>query len=322
MSNIITHHIDLDRNPYNFKQNRIAYKQMLNLIREEKFDVIHCNTPIGGLLGRLCGKKAKVPKIIYTAHGFHFYQGAPLINWLLYFPAERFLARDTDVLITMNKEDYERAKKYFNSCQLEYIPGIGINTQEIEIDRNKKRPELQIPEETMVLLSVGEMIERKNHETALRALAKLENQNYLYLICGRGKLESYLKKRAEELGIEDRVKFLGFRNDISEICIASDIFVFPSFQEGLPVAVMEAMAAGLPVVGSSIRGNVDLIQNGEGGFLIKPNDIEGFSKSIDEIMRDSALRRTMGLRNLNEAKKYDVEIVKNRMQEIYNSVLA
>ncbi|MEO1814643.1 MAG: glycosyltransferase family 4 protein [Acetobacterium sp.] len=315
------HHIDIDRNPYNFRQNRKAYRQMLSLMNDEKFDAIHCNTPMGGVLGRLCGKKAKVSKIIYTAHGFHFYKGAPILNWLVYYPAELILGRYTDLLITMNKEDYERAKKHFNSCRVEYIPGIGIDVNNVVMDRRKKRKELEIPDQTMVLLTVGEMIKRKNHETALKAVAKLKNRNFIYLICGMGVLEDDLKELAINLGIEKKVRFLGFRNDIREICMASDIFVFPSYQEGLPVAVMEAMSVGLPIVASSIRGNTDLLADGEGGFLHQPEEVGKISESIDKIIADPELRKTMGQRNLDEAKKYNEEIVKERMLELYQSIL-
>lgn len=317
---IIMHHIDLDRNPFNPK-NLKAYKQMLGLMEKEKFDAIHCNTPIGGVLGRLCGKKAGVPTVIYTAHGFHFYNGAPAINWILYYSAELFLSRYTDLIITMNNEDYERAKKSFKNTRVVYIPGVGIDVAEIEIDRGKKRNELGISDNTIALLSVGEMIKRKNYETALMALSKLKNKNYIYLICGSGKLENKLKEMTVKLGLVEKVKFLGFRNDISEICKTSDIFLFPSYQEGLPLAVMEAMAAGLPIICSSIRGNVDLIENGNGGFLHHPNDIDKFSASIENMIDNPYLIKEMGSRNLIEAKKYDVEIVKKKMQEIYKSVL-
>jgi glycosyltransferase involved in cell wall biosynthesis len=179
---------------------------------------------------------------------------------------------------------------------------------------------LGIPDGAIVLLTIGEMIKRKNHETALKALAQLKNDNYIFLICGRGELENYLKSLTVNLGIDDKVRFLGFRNDIPEICIASDIFVFPSYQEGLPVSVMEAMSAELPIIASKIRGNTDLIQNGNGGYLHEPEDYMGIARSIDKVIEDNKLRIEMGKRNKEEVKKYDKQVVKNRMREMYENL--
>jgi len=276
---LIRHHFDIQRSPFSLN-NIKAYKQLKKIMKSENFDAVHCHSPMGGALARLAAKSAGITPVIYTAHGFHFYNGAHLINWLLYYPVERFLSRCTDVLITINKEDYARAQR-FKAKKAIYVPGIGVDTKkfsEINMNRNKKRKELCLSKDTIAILSVGEMIKRKNHETALRALAKLETQNYMYLICGKGDLENYLKDLSISLGIKDKVKFLGYRNDIPEICIASDMFLFPSYQEGLPVSMMEAMAAGLPIVCSLIRGNTDLIDDGKGGYLIDPDDIDGSIK--------------------------------------------
>ncbi len=315
---IIRHPFDIQRSPFSLKNIR-AYKQLKKIMMSGKFDVVHCHSPMGGVLARLAAKSIGISPIIYTAHGFHFFKGAPLINWLAYYPIEKFLARYTDVLITINNEDYERAKK-FKAKKVVYVPGIGVDSSKfanVNIDRNKKRSELGISDNTVVLLSIGEMIKRKNHETALKALSKLNNRNFIYLICGRGELEGYLKEMTKKLDIEDKVRFLGFRNDIPEICLVSDIFVFPSYQEGLPVSVMEAMSAGLPIVSSSIRGNTDLIEHGKSGYLLEPDDVEGFAASIEKLINNSELRKSMATRNIEEVKKYDKEVVKEEMEGIY-----
>ncbi|MGM0877161.1 MAG: glycosyltransferase family 4 protein [Bacillota bacterium] len=318
---IIRHHFDIQRSPFSAK-NIDAYKQLKKLMKEEKFDAVHCHSPMGGVLARLAAKSLGITPVIYTAHGFHFYKGAPFINWAVYYPVEKFLARYTDHLITINKEDFNKANE-FKAGQVHNIPGIGIDTKkfsETAVSRKEKRAELGITEDTVVLLSIGEMIKRKNHETALRALAKLENQKYVYLICGRGELESYLKDLTISLGIQEKVRFLGFRNDIKEICIASDVFVFPSYQEGLPVSVMEAMSAGLPIICSEIRGNTDLIENGVGGYLLNPEDTDGFAASIQNLLEDAQMREDMGMKNVDEVKKYDTSIVKEKMREIYRAL--
>lgn len=303
------------------KENIKAYKLLKELIEEEQFDIIHCHTPVGAMLSRLAARDARAngTKVIYTAHGFHFYTGAPLINWMLYYPVERWLAHYTDVLITINKEDYERAKK-FKARQVEYIPGVGIDVDKFSpnpCDRDKKRQELGINSDDIVLLSVGELIKRKNHEVVLRALANIKNEQFFdkiqYLICGSGELETYLKHLTNELGINDHVKFLGYRKDISSICHCSDIFIFMSHQEGLPVALMEAMASGLPSICSNIRGNSDLIDDGINGFLV-PIHEESITMRLNQLLESPEIMNEFGASARRKIKKYDLGSVLKDMQ--------
>lgn len=319
---IVRHPLDIQRSPFSLK-NIKAYIQLKKVMKSENFDAVHCHSPMGGVLARLAAKSIGFYPVIYTAHGFHFYNGAPRKNWIIYYNVEKYLSKYTDTIVTINGEDFERART-FKAKKVIAVQGIGVDTSKFDnviVDRNKKREELAIPEGALVLLTIGEMIKRKNHETALKALARLKNQNYIFLICGKGELENYLKDLVVTLGIEDKVRFLGFRNDIPEICIASDIFVFPSFQEGLPVSVMEAMSAGLPIIASRIRGNTDLIQNGNGGFLHEPEDYIGFAKSIDKVIEDEILRAKMSVHNKNEVKKYDKKVVKETMSNLYSTII-
>lgn len=318
---IIRHHFDIERSPFSLK-NIKAYRQLKMIMRSEKFDAVHCHSPMGGVLTRLAAKSVGIAKILYTAHGFHFYKGAPIINWLVYYPVERFLARLTDILITINMEDYNKAQN-FKAKKVAYVPGIGVDTKkfrDVSLNRDQKRQELGLANDTIVVLSIGEMIKRKNYETALRALAKVDSDKIVYLICGTGQLEDYLKDFSKTLGVKDKVMFLGFRDDIPEICSASDLFLFPSYQEGLPVSVMEAMSAGLPIICSSIRGNEDLIINGINGYLANPKDEESFAEYISKLLSDPVLRNTISLNNIKEVEKYNKENVKKKMESVYNSM--
>ncbi len=255
-------HIPATRKPTDLSNYR-AYKQIVGLVKEYCYEFIHCHTPIGSVIGRCAAHKTHT-KIIYTAHGFHFYKGAPIKNWLFYFPAEWICSWWTDVQLTINTEDYQFAKKHLHAKKTEYIPGIGIDLDKYNCnlpDRSAKRMELGVSDEMIMLLSVGELIERKNHAAVLKAMAEMKNPRLIYFVCGTGILEADLKMQARELGIEKQVVFLGFRNDISELCQAADLFVFPSRQEGLSVALMEAIACKTPVICSRIRGNIDLIKN-------------------------------------------------------------
>ena len=315
------HHFDIQRSPFSFA-NFKAYRQLKEIMKSEVFDAVHCHSPMGGILARLAAKSVGIKTIIYTAHGFHFYKGAPLLNWVLYYNIEKILSYFTNIIITINNEDYAIAKS-FNSKFVKFVPGIGVDLNRFEGRSNvreKLRDELGIKNETTVLLTIGELIKRKNHEAILKALTLIKSGNYVLLICGRGELQDYLERFVHSHNLSSKVRFLGFRNDIPSICLSSDIFLFPSLQEGLPVSMMEAMAAGLPIVASKIRGNTDLIEDGNGGFLHIPSDIHSIAKSIETLIGDSDLRANMGSRNKNEVKKYDKEVVKEIMRDIYKCI--
>lgn len=313
--------LPFERAPFG-KNNFFVYKELKDIINKNDYDLIHCHTPVGGALGRLAASRArkKGTKILYTAHGFHFYKGAPTFSWLLYYPVEKLLSRYTDTLITINKEDYERAKSRFMAKKVEYIPGVGIELNRfntMDIDRDSKRNELGLPKDIFVVLSVGELNKNKNHEVVIRAIAKIDNSGIHYLVCGQGQLDEHLRNLSKELGIENQVHLLGFRKDIPEICKISDLFAFASYREGLSVALMEAMANGLPVVCSNIRGNSDLIESGKGGYLVEPGDVEGFAKYIKGLIEDSRLRSEFGDFNHKKIENYSIENVLKEMEEIY-----
>lgn len=300
------------------KVNINAYKELKKLIQENNYDIIHCHTPVAGVLTRLAARKNKNTTVIYTAHGFHFFKGAPLLNWLIYYPVERFCARFTDKLITINKEDYEIAKQFKlrKNGKVYYVPGIGIDLDKIEnikVDIKKKKAELGIQENTPVLLSVGELNKNKNHETVLQALSKSKDKNFIYLICGRGVLKEYLERKIQELHLENKAKLLGYRNDVIEILKIADLFIFPSKREGLPVSVIEAMAAGLPVIASYVRGNRDLIDKEN---LFEPEDVVTLTSLIEKQLDVIA---TDGLKKVTytNLEQYSLKNVLKQMAEIY-----
>ena len=317
------YNILFQRNPLK-RSNLKAYRSLKKVIDEGEYDIIHCHTPVGAMLTRLAAKEARKrgTKVLYTAHGFHFYKGAPAINWLLYYPVEKWLSRYTDVLITINKEDYERAKT-FKAGKVCYVPGVGIDLKKFSVgyvDRNEKRKEIGVHADDFVLLSVGELIPRKNHEVVIRAMSVLKHEGKLvhleYVICGRGAYESELKKLTEELGVADHIHFLGYRTDIAEICNCSDMFVFMSRQEGLPVALMEAMACGLPAVCSNIRGNIDLIENESTG-LIADNTPEEVAKAIETLRKDEKFCKRLASAAQQRIKQFDLSGVEDEIAKIY-----
>ncbi|MCI6377682.1 MAG: glycosyltransferase family 4 protein [Clostridiales bacterium] len=314
--------LPFSRSPFSVSNVKV-FGQLKRLIDEGGYSLIHCNTPVGGMLGRLAARRARRrgTKVVYTAHGFHFFTGAPVKNWLLFYPVERFLSRFTDLLITINGEDYARARR-FHAQKTALVSGVGVDLTRFEgpLDCAAVRRALGLGEEDTAVICVGEHSVRKNHETALRAVAPLERAHLLF--CGVGEREEALKALAGELGMAERAHFLGFRRDVPALLRASDIFLFPSLQEGLPVAQMEAMAAGLPCVVSNVRGNADLIQPGEGGYLNAPRDWKGFSEDVKRLMADAPLRREMGNRNRRVMQGYSLDEALRQMAALYQELLA
>lgn len=314
------------RSIFNLKDNMTAYKNLMSILKNEDIEVIHCNTPVGGIIGRVCGKKAGVKKVIYTAHGFHFYKGAPLINRTIFKWAEMLMAHWTDAIITMNQEDYNAAKRFKlrNHGKVFYTPGVGIDCnayKDVEVDRKKIRDSLSISDMDVVCISMGDLIPRKNYKTAIQAIGQCQNKNIHYWICGQGPGLHNLKQLAREQNIEDRVHFLGFRTDIKELLKAADIFLFTTLQEGMPRSMMEAMASGLPCVASKIRGNVDLLEEGRGGYLLKPDDVDDIAVKLQRLAEDRELREKMKKANFERIQKFDIKVVKNKIERIYQDVL-
>ena len=316
------HNIPFERQPLK-PANIKAYTQLKALIDSEKFDLIHCHTPVGGIITRLAAassRKKNGTKVIYTAHGFHFFKGAPLINWLIYFTAEKFCSYFTDTLITINKEDFANAENKLSAKKVCYVPGVGVDTDYFVGTRGKREEllsEISADEKSIILLSIGELSDRKNHSVSIKALSQIDNKNLHLVIAGTGEKRDEFLSLAKELGVDGRVHLLGFRTDVAELLKSADIFLFPSIQEGLPVALMEAMSCGLPVICSEIRGNTDLI-NDTCGILCPATDDVAFKVAIEKLIGDDALRKSMSEKAFKESKKYDIAIIENYMKDIYS----
>lgn len=318
----VFYQIDFSRSPLS-KSNLKAYGQLKKVIENGNYDIVHCHTPNAAVITRLVSgrfRRKNGLKVFYTAHGFHFYKGAPKLNWTVYYPIEKFCSRFTDKLITINKEDFELAKSKFKAKEVHYVPGVGIDLsrfENVQVDRNAKRRDIGVPEDAFLLLSVGELNENKNHQIIIRALAKLNDSNVHYAIAGVGDKKEYLLALADELGLSKQVHFLGFRKDIPELNHAADIFCFPSFREGLGLASIEAMSCGLPLVTSNVHGINDYSTDGETGYKYDPRDVEGFAQGIKKLSDDSALREKMGLNNIQLSKKYDIGRAVASLKTVY-----
>lgn len=319
---IKTFQLPVPRSLFATKNILSSYKKMKKLVGENQYQIVHCHSPIGGVIARLaCIKSRKSgTKVIYTAHGFHFFKGAPIKNWLIFYPIEKICSLVTDVLITINQEDYSRATKFW-AKKVEYVPGIGVDVKKINstsVNRSAMRKEFGLNDNDYVILSVGQLSKRKNHEVIIRALAKIKNINVKYLLCGFGELEDYLKQLAKNMGVADRVIFAGYRKNIYEILQIVDCFAFPSLQEGLPVSLMEAMAAGVPVVCSRIRGNVDLIEEDVNGLLCEPNNVDAFVIALSRVAIGDTAK--MASANTNSIATKDIRVIRKKMRAVYSSM--
>lgn len=324
---VVWHQIDFARNVFKFGQNARAYRQLKGLFKKNQYHFVHCHSPIGGVLGRLAAHKYKT-YTIYTAHGFHFFKGAPKKNWLLFYPVEKFLSRYTDELLVINQEDYEFAKKKFHMKKLTYIPGIGVNVALHDMTweaKNKKRQELGIPENSFLIVQVAEFTPNKNQKTVIKALEEMKNVDIYYVMCGIGPEKKKLGQYVTEQHLEKNVRFVGFRKDIHEILQCSDCFVLSSFREGLSVALMEAMSEGLPVVCSKIRGNVDLIEDGVGGYLVSPGEEREYRKAFEILFemkqKEPQEFEKMGQANRDRMKEFSEEAVDKIMRKVYNNAI-
>ena len=318
---IIQHQIDFVRSPYNIGKNMKALDQLVSLMREIKFHLVHCHTPMGGVLGRIAAHKTNTKPVIYTAHGFHFYKGAPVWNWLFFYPVERSLAHWTDCLITINKEDYRRAKKFKVRKSVKYIPGVGIDIkkyQNINIDKKEMRTKLGIPENAFVLISIGELTKRKNHQVVIEALKSHKIDNIYYLICGSGSLQTALENKIKAGELDHRVFLLGYRTDIPELLKCSDCFIFPSIQEGLSIALLEALAMQLPIVCLNIRGNTDYMEDGIGNIFFAKNTPNSIYDNIIKC-KNGMLSCLVDSKNINNilTKKYSIVAISAKMRKIY-----
>ena len=310
-----------------FKINDILKSLILTkrLYNNNNYQFVHCHSPIGGVVSRLAAitYRKRGLKVIYTAHGFHFFKGAPLKNWILFYPIEKICSNWTDVLITINNEDFNIANDKFKANNVIYVPGIGVHVDEIQnqkIDIDSMRKELGLKSDDSVIMSIGQISIRKNQKVIIEAISLINNPKVKYVIVGFGELEEELQNLANKLNVIDRVIFTGYRQDAKALLHCADLFAFPSLQEGLPASLMEAMSVGLPVVCSDIRGNNDLIENDIGGYLCNSNDYKSFAKKIDYLLNNKDIALKMGKYNQNNILNYDTKVVIDEMKNIYNGL--
>ena len=303
-----------------------TYKQLKKIAKSEQYNLVHTQSPIGGVLCRLAFRNARKTgtKIIYTAHGFHFFKGSSLKSWFLFYPIEKYLSKYTDVLITINKEDYELAQKKMYATKTVYIPGVGVDLKKyskLNVDKVLKRKELGIPQDAFLLLSVGELSPRKNHQIVIRALGEMKKKDIYYLIAGIGPSENEYRNLISQYGLKEKIRLLGHREDIAELCIAADCFVHPSVREGLGIAPLEGMACGLPLISSFVNGIKDYTKDGISGCCVNPLNLNDMIYAIDKMYSNQEFRKKCSSHNLETVKTFDLEKNKEAMRKIYEKYI-
>lgn len=314
----VKHKISFERSP--FKVNNLkAIGQLKKIINQEKFDIIHCHTPMGSVVTRIAAMKARKKyntKVIYTAHGFHFFKGAPIINWVLFYPIEKWLSKYTDCLITINQEDYELAKKKFKAKQIELVNGVGVDENKFNFEmsdeeRHNLRAELGLKDDDFVMIYPAELSKRKNQGMLLQVMKMLKDDGYInvkLILPGKDSMNGKYQEIAKKLDIEENVKFLGYRRDIPKLMKISDLAVSTAKQEGLPVNLIEAMMCGLPIVATDCRGNRDLIKK-----CVKIDDVKELNKMIiDE--KENKNNRSIS------AERYALKNILNDYIKIYTNM--
>lgn len=320
--NVKYHDIPVPRSITNIKSIRSAYKTSVDLLNQNKYDLIHCHSPIGSVIARLANKKSNnydKCRMIYTAHGFHFFKGAPFLNWCIFYPIEKYCSKYTDTIITINDEDYKIALNKLKARCVYKINGVGIDYESIISSKPNEdiKREIGIDESDLILLSVGELNSNKNHEVIIDAINKLNNNKIKYLIAGRGDKYTELSKKINNYKMNKQVYLLGYRDDVYSLCKIADIFAFPSKREGLGLAAIEAMASGLFLITSNVHGINDYSKIGVTGDKTSPNDLEGFSKIIQWCYENKSKVKSIGFDNIARAKKYDIENIQVEMRKIY-----
>lgn len=317
--------IPFERSPLS-RKNIAAYQEMKKVIHHTHYDVIHCNTPMGGIVTRLAGKAArkKGTKLFYTAHGFHFYEGAPKQNWAVYYPIEKFFANHyTDKLITITQEDFKLAKEKFK-CHTEYIHGVGLNTKKYTIlSENEKmdiRQKMGFSPQRTLILCVGELLANKNQSTVIRAMEKVvqKHPNSTLMLAGNGANLENLQQLAAELNLQENILFLGYTTELEKYLNIADIVVSCSFREGLPVNIMEAMYCKKPTVTSINRGHKELVRDGETGYLVAPTDAAGVAEKLTFYIENPHIRKRFGEKGYHFIQAFTDKSVGDELKEIYD----
>lgn len=319
--------IPIHRTPYSF-DNLKAIAKLKKIINKEKYELIITNTPMGAVITRFASIKSRKKygtKVVYIAHGFHFFKGCNKLNYILYYPIEKFLSKYTDIIITMNKEDFNFAKKHFKT-DIRFINGIGFYEDKFKKNLNKKdidllKEKIGINNKDYVITYVAEISKRKRQKYLIATLKRMNLRNIKILLVGNNIVGNKISNQIKKYNLEDKIKLLGFRYDVSDILDISDLIISVSKQEGLPLNIMEAMYKEKPIIVTDCRGNRDLIKNNINGIVVPINDKNALIQSILKLKNDKRYVNKLTKNNKSLSKQYSINNIKKEYEKIYESIL-
>ncbi|MEW6182037.1 MAG: glycosyltransferase family 4 protein [Bacillota bacterium] len=319
------HDIPFGRRPFS-RRNVRALLQLVRLIRTRSYVLIHVHTPVASFITRLAARICSFRPVLYTAHGFHFFSGAPARNWLVYYPLEWLAARWTDGLVVLNEEDFARARRLPLRGESFLVPGVGVPLDSFPISQ-AKRPEilkdLGLKADMPVAVMAAEFSRVKNHTQAVRAWRQVvaAMPDAVLLLAGDGERREAVERLTGSLGLLSNIQFLGFRPDIERIMAVADAVLLTSKREGLPRVILEAMAAGKPVVATDVRGCRDLIADGGTGYLVGVGDAAGTARALLKLLSDKKLALRLGTKGRQQVQAYGLERVRPKMAGVYRRYL-
>lgn len=325
---VIYHQVDFSSNKPISRMTLSSFRQLMEIAKTHEFALVHCHTPISGVITRVVFRSRRKlgTKVLYTTHGFYFHSQSSKKSWMLYYPVEDLCSRWTDTMITINKEDYGNALK-MHCADVRYVPGVGVDIDKFHntvINRNEYRRKLGLSPDEFVILSVGEISARKNQRVVVEALGKLSLKKAVFIICGNcisgDQIKEELSCLSKRLNVD--IRFMGRRNDIPQICKCADVGVLPSTREGLGLAGIEMIAAGLPLIGSNVHGIPDYLKNGINGLLCSPFDSSQWADAILKLKTNAELYAKISINGYRTVSNFSLVEAHSRMSDIYKSVLS
>ncbi len=301
-----------------------AFWALLNIFRRERPHIVHTHTSKAGFLGRWAARLSKVPLIVHTPHGHVFWGYFNRPTSLFYALLERWTARITDRIVVLTEQE---KKDHLSFCiapedKFEVVhSGVGLdNFRSVCRDPIQTKEDLGIPSRAAVIGTVGRLTPIKGHRFLIDAARGVlaEHPDTVFILIGDGESAEALRSLATRLGVSGNIRFLGWRPDVAEIISVVDIFVFPSLNEGMGRAVVEAMALGKPVVASRVGGIIDIVRDGENGLLVPPADSDELAAAIKSLLSDPAERERLGLEGKRQALLYDAERMVQRIEVLYS----
>lgn len=305
-----------------------AFLTIWKILAKERPYIVHTHSSKAGLLGRWAAKMAGTPIIVHTPHGHVFYGHFGRLASRFFLLLEKITSFITDIIVALTeaeRNDYIS----LSVCSLEKIVTIhsGVDIEQytgVKVDIEEKKVSLGLKPNGLVVGTVGWLLPIKGPMYLLKAMVRIweKHPEVRLVFVGRGELEEQLRAEAFHAGVSRKVTFLGWRDDVPEIMQIVDVFVLPSLNEGMGRVLVEAMAAGKPIVASSVGGILDLVKDGENGLLIEPGDVDGLCFAIKRLLTDRKMRYDMGQMGKVTAREFSVEAMLEKIEALYASLLA